>query len=145
MDFIDSKPMPKDTRHHLSIELAPYHSQDAELNRAYLKKRAKDAVINSLHFAARAAQMIKSPKGEQVPNPLRNKVIVRAKIGNVLSFAEEDIDYTPGNNFLLEKITVSSFKLKEKGLDDVTFICLSGARNNLPFSDKLEQILKKIN
>ncbi|MBD5314462.1 MAG: hypothetical protein HDS06_09675, partial [Bacteroides sp.] len=62
-----------DTRHHLSIELAPYHSNSGLLNREYLLSNKEDVFEHTLCFAARAARLISTR--------LKNIVMVRAVYG----------------------------------------------------------------
>lgn len=129
-----------DTRHHLSIELAPYHSDSARLNQDYLTKSKDDVVEHALCFAARASRLIDKER-------LNRIVIVRAAYCKIRDVAGDRI--SEPQNVCREngkdKISFDIFHLVDEKLSDVSFVCLSGAHNHLPTPEKLKEIIQYIN
>ena len=129
-----------DTRHHLSIELAPYHSDSALLNQDYLTKSKDDVVEHTLCFAARASRLIENDR-------LNRIVIVRAAYSKIRGVAGDRIS-EPQNvcrEIGTDKISFDIFHLIDEKLSDVSFVCLSGAHNHLPSPKKLKEIIQYIN
>lgn len=127
-----------DTRHHLSIELAPYHSDSARLNSDYLAHNAEDVFEHVLCFAARAAQLI--------DNKLYNIVVVRAMYSKIRDVVGDRISEAKEYREIgEEKVSFDIFHLNCEELKGVRFVCLSGAHNHLPASKKLSEIIQHIN
>ena len=128
-----------DTRHHLSIELAPYHSNSPRLNQEYLTKSKDDVVEHALCFAARASLLI--------DNGLNRIVIVRAAYSKIRDVAGNQI--SEPQNVCREigkgEVSFDIFHLINEKLSDVSFVCLSGAHNHLPAPEKLKEIIQYIN
>lgn len=143
----DKEFIAKDTRHHLSVELAPFH--DAVSNANLAGECLEEHISHTLLFAAEASMVIESPDGSHVLSPLKNIVIVRSSIQNITKIAGEHITAENISIELTGKSTaVSAFRLSKElypHVSDVLFVCLSGARNNLPASQKLKQIINIIN
>lgn len=141
----DENEIAPDTRHHLSIELLPFHD-DAD-NRLYCRDDRDKVVRHALRFAARASRLV-SPR-LRVPEgaaPLRNIVIARCAVDKIIEIAGAenitDRSTMPAGN---SKIKAERFRLKEDEFSDVLFVSLSGARNSLPSPESLKEILKTIN
>ena len=141
----------KDTRHHLSIELAPFN--DNEGNSAYSAEKKKDVIIqNTLLFAAKAAQRIVSPGRMRSMLSLNNIVFVGSTIQAIEKFAGAHINKDEDND--LEIIMESKSKeihtfrlLKEKYpyVSDVLFVCISGTLNSLSRQQYMNEIINQIN
>ena len=141
----DEKKIAPDTRHHLSIELLPFHD-DAD-NLLYCRDNRDGVISHALRFAASASRLISPPRC--VPEgaaSLRNIVIARCAVDKIIEIAGAenitDRSMMPADN---GKIKVETFRLKEAEFSDVLFVSLSGARNNLPSPESLKEILKSIN
>lgn len=144
---VDEKNIAHDTRHHLSVELMPFH--DAADNSRYCQENREAVIRHALEFAARASTFITPPDGVHSPEiSLRNKVIVRCSPETLLNSpgiqgAPILQDRTPlavGNG----KIKVETFRAANPEFKDVLFVCLWGAHNNLPAPESLTDILKSI-
>ncbi len=141
----DEKEIAPDTRHHLSIELLPFH--DDEDNRSYCRDNRDGALRHALQFAARASRLIlPSPCAPEEPASLRNIVIARCAVNKIIEIAGTEA-FTERTTVPAEKgkINVGTFRLKEAEFSDVLFVTLSGARNSLPSHKSLKEILKTIN
>ena len=127
-----------DTRHHLSIELAPYHSNSDRLNREYMLSNKEDVFEHALCFAARAARLICTD--------LKNIVMVRAVYGKIREVVGDLISEPQAESRDTEKGKVSFdiFHLNCEELKDVSFVCLSGAHNSLPCYEKLNETINYI-
>ena len=127
-----------DTRHHLSIELAPYHTNSGLLNREYLLRNKEDVFEHTLCFAARAARLISTD--------LKNIVMVRAVYSKIREVVGDLISEThpESGNPKKGKVSFDIFHLNCEELQDVSFVCLAGAHNNLPCSEKLKEIINYI-
>lgn len=141
----DEKEIAPDTRHHLSIELLPFH--DDVDNRLYCRDNRDKVLSHALRFAACASRLISSPLCvSEGAASLRNIVIARCAVDKIIEIAGAenitDISTVPAGN---SKIKAERFRLKEAGFSDVLFVSLSGARNNLPSPESLKEILKTIN
>lgn len=141
----DEKEIAPDTRHHLGIELLPFH--DDVDNRLYCRDNRDKVVSHTLRFAARASRLISSPRcATSETATLRNIVIARCAVDKIIEIAGAenitDISTVPAGN---SKIKAERFRLKEAGFSDVLFVYLSGARNSLPSQKSLNEILKIIN
>lgn len=140
----DEKDIATDTRHHLSIELLPFHD-DAD-NRLYCRDNRDGVLRHALNFAARASRLISPPLfAPDAAASLCDKVIARCAVDRIIEIAggEAITDRTPVPADK-GKIKVETFRLKEAGLSDVLFVSLSGARNSLPSHESLKEILKTI-
>ena len=127
-----------DTRHHLSIELAPYHSNSDLLNREYLLSNKEDVFEHTLCFAARAARLISTR--------LKNIVMVRAVYSKIREVVGDLISEPQAESRETEKgkVAFDIFHLNCEELKDVSFVCLTGAHNNLPCPEKLKEIINYI-
>ena len=137
----------KDTRHHLSVELSPFH--DTVNNQLFTEKHREAAIRHTLLFAAEASMLIESPDGSCGLSPLKNIVIVRSSLKNITKIAGEHI-FTENISIELagKSTTIGTFRLSEElypHVSDVLFVCLSGSRNNLPTQQNLTQIINIIN
>jgi hypothetical protein len=143
----DKENIAKDTRHHLSVELAPFH--DTVSNGLFTEEHRMEAIRHTLLFAAEASMLIESPDGSQGLSLLKNIVIVRSSLKNIAKIADEHIFSENISKELTGKSTsVSTFRLSKElytDMSDVLFVCLSGARNNLPTPQNLKQIINIIN
>lgn len=140
----DEKEIAPDTRHHLSIELLPFH--DDEDNRIYCCDNRDGALRHALQFAARASRLIAHPRCvSDEPASLRNIVIARCAVGKIIEIAgTEAITDRTTVSADAGKIKIETFRLKEAAFSDVLFVALSGARNSLPSHTSLKNILKTI-
>lgn len=141
----DEKDIAPDTRHHLSIELMPFH--DAESNRIYCRDNRDGMLRHALRFAARASRLVSPPLcAPDAAASLCNMVIARCAVDKIIEISGEkaitDRSTMPADK---DKIKVETFRLKEAEFRDVLFVSLSGARNSLPSHESLKEILKTIN
>lgn len=141
----DEKAIAPDTRHHLSIELLPFH--DDKDNQIYCRDYRDKVVRHALHFAARASRLISSPRcAQEAPASLCDMVIARCAVDKIIEIAGAenitDRSTMPADN---GKIKVETFRLKKAEFSDVLFVSLSGARNSFPSPESLKVILKSIN
>ena len=142
---VDEKEIAPDTRHHLGIELLPFH--DDVDNRLYCRDNRDKVVSHTLRFAAGASRLISPPRcAPSDAATLRNIVIARCAVDKIIEIAGAetitDRMTVPADK---GKINVETFRLKEAGFSDVLFVSLSGARNSLPSHKLLNEILKTIN
>ena len=130
-----------DTRHHLSIELAPFH--DSVSNARFLSLHPDHLVAHILKFAADAATHIVAPSPDKSLSSLKNIVIVRAALSKIRAFAADCIteDKVSVNPHGVPPLEVDTFRLVDPELKDVTFVCMSGARNYLPPTDYIKQVI----
>ena len=164
---VKERNLPEDTRHHLSLELNPYHQpkddskdKNCDLYSNYYRLHKSDIFFHILVFAAKAASMITVPDGEHAGCSLRNIVIVRASIKNIIRYTagqiklnEVKIDLPdesadPGKQ--CKPVTVKTFRLtpqtQTKDQFDISrclFICVTGPRNNLPAAERLKEIIRQ--
>lgn len=142
---VAEKDIAPDTRHHLSIELLPFH--DAEANRIYCRDSCDGVLRHALRFAALASRLISPPpSAPEDAASLRCMVIARCAVDRIIDAAGEEA-ITGRTTVAADKgkIRVETFRLKEDGFSDVLFVSLSGAHNSLPAHKSLKAILKTIN
>ena len=88
LGFTDDNKLSPDTRHHLNIELAPYHSDSPLLNSEYLADNKEDVLEHVLCFAARASRFIEN---DIENHGLKNIVIVRAVYSKIREVVDDRI------------------------------------------------------
>jgi hypothetical protein len=124
-------------KHHLSVELIPWHTEKASEAYAYIDENAKAIVDYSITFAAK--QSLRIPKNVRT----HGKVFVRMRwpfFENILISAHEPYQIIPpvmpslDSGWKLIIFRISKFK-------GVTFYCLWNANNILPESNILVKIL----
>ncbi|MBD5215680.1 MAG: hypothetical protein HDS78_04060 [Bacteroidales bacterium] len=141
----DDADIAPDTRHHLSIELAPFH--DSLSNARFCELNPDHLVAHVLKFAADASIHIAAPWPDKSPSPLKSIVMVRAAVSKIRAFAadcitERKITVNPPGETPLD---VDTFRLVDPELKDVIFVCMSGARNYLPKTEYISQAIININ
>lgn len=142
---IESEKLPDNIKHHLSIELNPFHNNESDA--AYTKCFNGDIVSHTLLFAAEAAALIVAPEGVSSPSPLKNMVIVRSTINNIKKKAGDCIK-TDSVDIESTGMKIHVFRLspeKYPHVADVLFVCISGARNNLLRPQRMKEIINHIN
>lgn len=118
--------------HHLSIELSPLHSVTSKEVDSYVAANLDDVLGHSLLFAAEASRLIEGP--------LHGVVIVRCSARRFLKMFRNCGITTSSQE---QDASKSPFwcRFDAPGFEGVNFVCLWGARNNLPTKD----IVKIIN
>ena len=144
---VDNENTAKDTRHHLSVELSPFH--DTVSNELFTEEHCEEVIRHTLLFAAEASKLIVYPGRSHRLSPLKNIVIVRSSLKNITKLADEHI-FTENISVELtgKSTTVATFRLSGKlypQVTDVLFVCLTEARNNLPTKENLTKIINIIN
>ncbi|MDE6226105.1 MAG: hypothetical protein K2M63_01145 [Muribaculaceae bacterium] len=140
---IPEEKIPQDTRHHLSIELSPFH--DIDDFQSYIMANAQEIFRYTLCFAAEAVKHISRSPDASDSISLKDIVIVRSApkhiktIKDVLETGmatDEKIQFLDGEK---------GFRINEEGLRDVTFLFANGARNRLPKTSDLIGIISNNN
>ncbi|MDE6370808.1 MAG: hypothetical protein K2K92_04900 [Duncaniella sp.] len=121
--------------HHLSIELSPLHSVTSQEVDSYVAANLDDVLEHSLLFAAEASRHIEGP--------LRRVVIVRCSARRFMRIFKNYVitPCSPEQNF---RESPYWCRIDAPGFGDVDFVCVWGARNNLPKKD-IEKIINTIN
>ncbi|MDE6298758.1 MAG: hypothetical protein K2M10_03830 [Muribaculaceae bacterium] len=112
--------------HHLSIELSPLHSVTSQKVDSYVAANLGDVLEHSLLFAAEASRLVEGP--------MHGVVIVRCSARRFLkmfrncgiSTCSQTQDYSKSPYWC---------RFDAPGFEDVNFVCVWGARNNLPTKD----------
>ena len=121
--------------HHLSIELSPLHSASSQDVEGYVEVNHDDVIAHTIRFAADASM--------NVVEPMRGIVIVRCSAHRFINMFNEckakSCDYD-------RNIGESPYwcRFDAPGFEDVNFVCVWGARNNLP-KNNIEEIISTIN
>ena len=137
---VDEKKIPQDTRHHLSIELSPFHIIDDF--QSYLKENDQDIYRYALCFAAEAAKHISRSPDASDSISLKDIVIVRSApkhIKTIKAVLETGMATDEKIQFFDDE---KGFHINEESLRDVTFLFANGARNRLPITSDLKRIIK---
>ena len=121
--------------HHLSIELSPLHSVTSQEVDSYVAANLDDVLEHSLLFAAEASRLVEGS--------LHGVVIVRCSARRFLnmfrnggiSTRRQTQDYSKSPYWC---------RFDAPGFEDVNFVCVWGARNNLPKKD-IEKIINHNN
>ena len=121
--------------HHLSIELSPLHSVTSQEVDTYVATNLADVLEHSLLFAAEASRLVEGP--------LHGVVIVRCSARRFLKMfrncgittRSHEQDYSKSPYWC---------RFDAPGFEDVKFVCVWGARNNLP-KNNIEEIINTIN
>lgn len=121
--------------HHLSIELSPLHSATSLEVEGYVAANIEDVVAHSLRFASDASR--------HTTGTLRGIVIVRCTASRFLNMFSSHgaVSCSPDQD------TAESpcwFRFDLPGFEDVKFVCVWGARNNLA-QKSMEKIINTIN
>ncbi|MBD5177676.1 MAG: hypothetical protein HDT04_03515 [Bacteroidales bacterium] len=117
--------------HHLSIELSPLHTETSSDVDSYVAANLDDILEHSLLFAAEASRLVEGP--------LRGVVIVRCSARRFLKmFRNRGITKISHK----QDASKSPFwcRFNAPGFEGVNFVCVWGARNNLPTKD-IEEII----
>ena len=122
---------------YLGIELSPLHSHSSAGVGDYVLDHHHEVKNYVLLFAALASGMIAETE------PLHNKVIARCSPKLFYTLFEKEIQNKINNKEELAK-SPRSFFLKSPFLENIEFICVSGAHNNLPKGD-LDKIIEQSN
>lgn len=120
--------------HHLSIELSPLHSATSQEVNSYVAANLDDVLEHSLLFAAEASRFVKGP--------LQGVVIVRCSALRFLKMFS-NCGITPCSPE--QDVSKSPFwcRFNTPGFEDVKFVCVWGARNDLP-KNNIELIINTI-
>ncbi len=120
--------------HHLSVELSPLHEVNSASVDSYVVANLEEVVDHSLLFAADASRMI--------AGPLRGVVIVRCEAKRFMNMFNargvEMLDAASGES---KQMRLLRFERPE--FKDVKFVCVWGARNNLP-TEAIREIINNI-
>ena len=121
--------------HHISIELSPLHSVTSQEAGSYVATNLDDVLEHSLLFAAEASRLVEGP--------LHGVVIVRCSARRFLKMFRNCGITTRRHEQDCRKSPYWC-RFDAPGFEDENFVCVWGARNNLP-KNNIEGIINTIN